>query len=225
MHLNLRKASADFNTNYLRSTLSADEQLVCRRTTCLPTNHLSADEQRTQLEKGFSLQRESEPYADRMNCLQMHSYVPCLRTIQPNPLVCRRFLSTTQTVGVSACDLTITSTPSITSTMPLHVYQQFTDYFQGDYMKYLRLIDRLARLRPVITKSSPSSNGPAILPEAVASYLADCLDLERDVLARIWQSLRPHFAELQAMNFAQEADDQARTHGRAYSIGTYRSYV
>lgn len=103
--------------------------------------------------------------------------------------------------------------------MPLSIYQQFTDYFQGDYLKYLRLLDLLARLRPVITRGSPSLLAPVVLPEPVASYLSESLQLDRSAIACIWQDLRPHFGDLQALNLAQEADDHARTRGKAYSIG------
>lgn len=87
-------------------------------------------------------------------------------------------------------------------------------------MKYLRLLDRLARLRPVIIQGSPPSSAPGILPEAVASYIAECLELDRSVLACIWQQLSPRYDELEAIDLAQDADDDARTRGKAYSIGT-----
>lgn len=107
--------------------------------------------------------------------------------------------------------------------MVFQLYDQLCDVLQPSQFQLLLVL--LTRLRPLIERQlSHRDNPQRLLSSTVSEFLAHSLDVDRPVIDRSWEILRPHRESFgQDVDYQKLADDLFRLLGPQYDLGSSSS--
>lgn len=103
--------------------------------------------------------------------------------------------------------------------MVFHLYEELSDVLEPPQFQLLLVL--LTRLRPVIEQQlSRRDNPQRLLSSTVSEFLAHSLEVERSVIDRSWETLRPHRHSFgQEIDYQKLADDLFRRLGPQFDLG------
>lgn len=103
--------------------------------------------------------------------------------------------------------------------MVFRLYNQLSDVLQSSQFQLLLVL--LTRLRPLIDRElARRGNHQLLLSSTVSEFLAHSIGVDRSVIDRSWEILRPHRVSFgQDIDYQKLADDIFRILGPQYDLG------